>query len=94
MESKTLGIAAMALACSGLAGYDRDREARHVYRDGHHGVIGIARNTPATRHQAVRMMAQHFPEGYEIVREEEIDAGARTSARDTAQSSGTRPTGT
>jgi len=56
--------------------------ARYVYQDGQHGVIGIPRNTPLGkkdyRAQAHELMIRHFPEGYEIVRAEEVVEGERT----------------
>jgi hypothetical protein len=62
-------------------------DARYVYQDGQYGVIGIPRNTSLGkkdyREQAHELMIKHFPEGYEIVRAEEVVEGERT--RDTAQ---------
>jgi hypothetical protein len=56
-------------------------EARYVYQDGQFGVVGIPRNTshwPTNyRKHAEELMAQHFPEGYEIVRAEEVIEGSR-----------------
>jgi hypothetical protein len=56
--------------------------ARYVYQDGQFGVVAIPSNTPDGpqhyRDQAEALMARHFPEGYEIVRAEEVPAGSRT----------------
>ncbi len=55
--------------------------ARYVYQDGEFGVIGIPRNTFGEkadyRAQAELLMDHHFPEGYEIVRAEEVVEGQR-----------------
>lgn len=57
-------------------------DARYVYQDGQYGVIGIPRNTSIGkkdfRAQAHELMIKHFPEGYEIVRAEEVVEGERT----------------
>jgi hypothetical protein len=72
-----LGLVGLALpGCASLS------EARYVYQDGEFGVVAIPRNTPEGpnhyRQQAEALMAQHFPEGYEIVRAEEVVEGSRT----------------
>jgi hypothetical protein len=55
--------------------------ARYVYQDGEYGVVGIPINTYHdrldVRVQAEELMARHFPEGYEIVRAEEVNEGER-----------------
>ena len=57
-------------------------DARYVYQDGEFGVIGIPRNSPYGRKdynlQAHELMTKHFPEGFEIVRAEEVVEGERT----------------
>ncbi len=57
-------------------------QARYVYQDGQYGVVGIPENTDEWpthyRVQAETLMSNHFPEGYEIVRAEEVDSGTRT----------------
>lgn len=62
-------------------------DARYVYQDGEYGVIGVPRNNSYGkkdyRKQAHDLMTLHFPEGYEIVRAEEIVAGERVT--DTAR---------
>jgi hypothetical protein len=72
-----LGI--VGLAMSGCA---TTSDARYVYQDHDFGVVAIPRNTPQGREkyrqQAEVLMAQHFPQGYEIVRAEEVPAGTRT----------------
>jgi hypothetical protein len=56
--------------------------ARYVYQDSEFGVIGIPTNTSigSTRYrkQAEKLMARHFPKGYEIIRAEEVSQGSRT----------------
>jgi hypothetical protein len=65
-----------------LAGCASTSDARYVYQDGEFGVVAIPRNTSEGpthyRQQAESLMAQHFPEGYEIVRAEEVVEGSRT----------------
>jgi hypothetical protein len=57
-------------------------DVRYVYQDAQFGVVAIPRNAPngpeRYREQAEALMAQHFPDGYEIVRAEEVVAGSRT----------------
>ena len=72
----------VASFCWGLIGCMAPPDARYVYQDGQYGVIGIPRNTSLGkkdyRAQAFELMARHFPEGYEIVRAEEVVEGDRT----------------
>jgi hypothetical protein len=57
-------------------------DARYVYQDGEFGVVAIPKNTTEGpehyREHAEALMAQHFPQGYEIVRAEEVVEGSRT----------------
>ena len=73
---------ALAVVCLGLAGCMATPDARYVYQDGQFGVIGIPRNTSMGkkdyREQAHELMIRHFPEGYEVVRAEEVVEGERT----------------
>src|SRR5262245_33490189 len=56
-------------------------DGRYVYQDGVVGVIGIPLHTPLSKEnflgQAHSLMHEHFPEGYEIVRAEEVIEGDR-----------------
>lgn len=65
-----------------LAGCSRPIVARYIYQDGEFGVVGIPINTYRKRvdfrDQANALMVRHFPEGYEIVRAEEVIEGERT----------------
>jgi hypothetical protein len=69
-----------------LAGCAQMHAARYVYQDGQFGVVGIPSDTcywpTFYRKQAEVLMAQHFPEGYEIIRAEEVVEGSRTLVRD------------
>ncbi|WP_422923549.1 hypothetical protein [Singulisphaera sp. PoT] len=72
----------ICLACAGaLSGCASQPDARYVYQDGEFGVIGIPRNTMYGNKdflkQAHEMMSKHFPDGYEIVRAEEVVEGER-----------------
>ncbi len=54
---------------------------RYVYQDRDFGVIGMPENTDDWpthyRRQAEKLMEEHFPEGHEIVRAEEVTEGSR-----------------
>ena len=56
--------------------------ARYVYQDHDFGVVAIPMNTylgkASFRGEAEALMARHFPDGYEIVRAEEVNEGERT----------------
>lgn len=69
-------LAVGALGCAG------GPQVRYVYQDGVSGVIGMPENSSHWptyyRKHAEELMAQHFPEGYEIVRAEEVVEGSRT----------------
>jgi len=69
-----------------VAGCAEMHAARYVYQDGQFGVVGIPTDTSYWptyyRKQAEALMAAHFPEGYEIVRTEEVVEGSRTLVRD------------
>jgi hypothetical protein len=55
--------------------------ARYIYQDGEFGVVGIPVNNYQKRldyrAQAEALMARHFPEGFQIVRAEEVNEGER-----------------
>ena len=78
VRRRRLGLFGLVLALSGCA---TPPTARYVYQDGEYGVIGIPQNTfldkTNYRGQAEMLMARHFPEGYEIVRAEEVVEGQR-----------------
>lgn len=69
-----LGIG--SFGCAGVG------QVRYVYQDGESGVIGLPENNSHWptyyRQHAEELMAKHFPEGYEIVRAEEVEEGSRT----------------
>jgi hypothetical protein len=75
----TMILPLLGLGTLGCAG---GPEVRYVYQDGHSGVIGMPENTSRWptfyRKHAEELMTQHFPEGYEIVRAEEVVEGSRT----------------
>lgn len=80
-RNRSRGVA-IAVICLGLGGCMSPPDARYVYQDGQYGVIGIPRNTSLGkkdyREQAFELMSRHFPEGFEIVRAEEVIEGERT----------------
>ena len=80
-RTQSLGLAVAMLGLT-VSGCMTPPDARYVYQDGQYGVIGIPRNTSLGkkdyRAQAYELMARHFPEGFEIVRAEEVVEGERT----------------
>jgi hypothetical protein len=76
-------VASIVLASVGaaLAGCRSQPDARYIYQDGEFGVIGIPQNSPYGRkdfrRQAEELMARHFPDGFEVVRAEEVVEGQR-----------------
>jgi hypothetical protein len=82
MRRFNLGFFALTVVLLGLSGCGQPPVARYVYQDGEFGVVAIPVNTALDRvnyrGQAEALMARHFPEGYEIVRAEEVDEGERT----------------
>ncbi len=82
MRRSRLGFLAVAGVWLGVSGCIQPPVARYVYQDGEFGVVAIPVNTPLDRvnwrSQAEALMARHFPEGYEIVRAEEVNEGERT----------------
>lgn len=75
LDLKALGVACLA-ALSGCA------SARYVAKDGESGVIAIPQNSNSWmgrhRDKAEALMAEHFPTGYVIEREEESVIGQKT----------------
>ncbi len=75
------------LAGLASAGCSKPIVARYIYQDSEFGVVGIPVNTYQKRvdyrDQAGALMARHFPQGYEIVRAEEVVEGERI--RDTGK---------
>ena len=58
------------------------QNARYVLKEANHGVVAVpsSENGPVDhREKAEMLMQQHFPGGYDIVREEEVAVGAETS---------------
>jgi hypothetical protein len=72
---------ALGLSYVALAGCAVPETARYVYQDGQFGVVAIPVNTWLAgidyRSQAEELMWRHFPEGYQIVRAEEVNEGER-----------------
>jgi len=68
--------------CVAIGGCGELPGARYVYQDADFGVIGIPQNTCLGnidyRSEAERLMSRDFPEGYEIVRAEEVVEGQTT----------------
>ncbi|TWU48824.1 hypothetical protein Poly51_47280 [Rubripirellula tenax] len=52
--------------------------ARYVFKDSDLGVVAMPSNSERNREKALELMQQHFPDGYEIDREEETVVGLVT----------------
>ncbi len=91
MRVDTLAFAGFGVMCGVLSGCAHVQEARYVYKDGTYGVIALERDSKNSRKQAEKMMSRHFPGGYEIVREEEIETGTRKSDQVSKQASQIKP---
>ena len=82
MRGKTRGVAIFPFLWLVASGCAAGGQVRYVYQDGQYGVIGLPQNTSNWptyyRQKAERLMAQHFPQGYEIIRAEEVVEGSRT----------------
>ena len=76
---KMLAILVLASLSGGCAS---SQGVRYVYQDGNFGVVGMPENTDRWpthyRHKAEKLMEDHFPDGHEIVRAEEVVEGERT----------------
>ena len=84
MRGRKLLVRAMCLGLLALptSGCMKPIVARYVYQDHDFGVVAIPINTylgkVSFRDEAEELMARHFPDGYEIVRAEEVNEGERT----------------
>lgn len=74
-----LTLAGFGMLTAGCVGAG---DARYVYQDGQFGVVGIPANSRTWPHdyrrQADELMKAHFPDGYQVVRAEEVVEGSRT----------------
>jgi len=72
----------LGLFATASAGCMKPIVARYVYQDHDFGVVAIPMNTylgkVSFRDEAEELMGRHFPDGYEIVRAEEVNEGERT----------------
>ncbi len=79
MRASVFWVALLAAITSGCA---TTQSVRYVYQDRNFGVIGMPENTnhwpTYYHHKAEKLMGEHFPEGYEVVRAEEVTEGSRT----------------
>ncbi len=82
MRRSEIKASCVGLVWLAVAGCATPPVARYVYQDNEFGVVAIPANTYFTklnfRGEADELMMRHFPEGYEIVRAEEVDEGQRT----------------
>ena len=75
-------ILLVILLAGGPLGFTGCQNARYVLKEANHGVVAVpsSENWPVDhREKAEMLMHQHFPGGYDIVREEEVAVGAETS---------------
>jgi len=81
MKRSGLVTAAFGWLCLSASGCATPMVARYIYQDGEFGVVGIPVNNYQKktdfRAQAEGLMVRHFPEGFEIVRAEEVNEGER-----------------
>ncbi len=81
MKHSMLGVVPLGFFVLATSGCATPMVARYIYQDGEFGVVGIPVNNYQKkvdfRGQAEALMARHFPEGYEIVRAEEVNEGER-----------------
>jgi len=86
MRRKLLAMTVSGLLMPGFGGCMMNQpDARYIYQDGQYGVIGIPQYSPFGfknyEKQAKELMAKHFPDGFEIVRAEEVVEGQRVLDR-------------
>jgi hypothetical protein len=64
------GIAAAAIVSMMLL--TGCQSARYVVRESDHGIVAIPVGSERYRREAEELMQEHFPDGYTVVREEEV----------------------
>src|SRR5262245_33540427 len=88
-------IVSVALVAAFSSGCATKGSVRYVYQDGSFGVTGMPENTdkwPTYYHRkAEKLMEKHFPDGFEIVRAEEVTEGSRTVKIDRSKSAEVSP---
>ncbi len=81
MKRAPFWLPSIGMFCLAASGCSQAIVARYVYQDADLGVVAIPVNTyqgkQSFRSQAEELMSRHFPEGYEIVRAEEVNQGER-----------------
>ena len=81
MRGHFFALAFIGLIAPMSSGCKSPQNARYIYQDGEFGVIGVPLNSPLGpkdyKKQADQLMTEHFPDGYEIVRAEEVVEGQR-----------------
>ena len=80
----------LTLLCAiGSIGFTGCQSARYVLKEADHGVVAIPSTVTWSvnhREKADILMHQHFPGGYDVVREEEVAVGAETSTHSSESS--------
>ena len=91
---KVFGLILLIATSCGCAG---TQGVRYVYQDGNFGVVGMPENTDRFpshyRHKAEQLMEEHFPDGHEIVRAEEVIEGERTQKVEGSRTAEVSPQG-
>jgi hypothetical protein len=81
MKRSELLLVGLGWLCLSASGCATPMVARYIYQDAEFGVVGIPVNNYQKktdfRAQAEGLMVRHFPEGFEIVRAEEVNEGER-----------------
>jgi hypothetical protein len=85
----------LVLAWACLSGGCATQGVRYVYQDGDFGVVGMPENSDTWptfyRSHAEKLMENHFPEGHEVVRAEEVVEGDRTLTVEDSKSAQVMP---
>jgi hypothetical protein len=78
----SLGWLVVVAWASVSGGCATSQGVRYVYQDGDFGVVGMPENSDVWpthyRKRAEKLMEEHFPEGHEVIRAEEVVEGERT----------------
>ena len=97
MRRNALRMAFLTIIALGSVGCATTGDVRYVYQDGEYGVVGLPKNTSDWpthyRKRAEALMAQHFPQGYEVIRAEEVVEGSRVLTKGGTNSAMLEPGG-
>ena len=81
MRGHLFALAFVGVFAATAIGCKSPQNARYIYQDGEFGVIGVPLNSPLGpkdyKKQIDQLMSEHFPDGFEIIRAEEVVEGQR-----------------